>query len=64
MLAMVLASMSGTLFIYQGQEIMINAPCTWDVADYRCIMSVSYYTDVRHISPADPRILERALDNM
>ncbi|KAF2157662.1 glycoside hydrolase family 13 protein [Myriangium duriaei CBS 260.36] len=44
MLAMLLASLSGTLFIYQGQEIgMVNAPKSWDIErEYQDIESQNY----------------------
>lgn len=38
MLAMMLCAMTGTLFVYQGQEIgMINAPKDWPIEDYKDI---------------------------
>ncbi|KAF4548571.1 Alpha-glucosidase-like protein 1 [Elsinoe fawcettii] len=45
MLALMLTSMSGTLFVYQGQEIgMVNAPLTWSVEeDYKDVESTNYY---------------------
>lgn len=48
MLAIVLGSLSGTLFLYQGQEIgMINAPGTWPVSEYKDIVSTIYVHEMR-----------------
>ena len=36
MLALMMVTMTGTLFIYQGQEIgMINAPREWPIEEYK-----------------------------
>lgn len=44
MLAMMMTSLTGTLFIYQGQEIgMINVPKEWPIDDYKDIESVNFY---------------------
>jgi oligo-1,6-glucosidase len=48
MLALMMAAMTGTLFIYQGQEIgMINAPKDWPIEDYKDIESLNYYNWVK-----------------
>lgn len=44
LLAMMLAAMTGTLFIYQGQEIgMINVPPSWPIEEYKDIETVNFY---------------------
>ena len=45
MLALLLTTLTGTLFIYQGQEIgMINVPREWTIdEDYQDIESVNFY---------------------
>lgn len=51
MLALMLASLSGTLFIYQGQEIgMINFPSHWGISEYKDVES-SNYVSMRHGHP-------------
>ena len=46
-LAMLLSTLSGTLFLYQGQEIgMINVPSNWTINDYQDANSISYYDGV------------------
>lgn len=65
MLAMVLASLTGTLFLYQGQEIgMTNAPRSWPAEEYKCIKSVHYWNDVKTRTNNDPQALAKALDGM
>ena len=47
MLALMLATLSGTLFIYQGQEIgMVNIPKEWPIAEYKDIYSRSSYESI------------------
>ena len=47
MLAMLFASLSGTLFVYQGQEIgMINMPADWPMDEYKDVDSINCYTEV------------------
>jgi alpha-glucosidase len=43
-LSVLLSTLSGTLFVYQGQEIgMINVPDTWNISDYRDSSAIEYY---------------------
>ena len=65
MLATVLATMTGTLFLYQGQEIgMVNAPLSWPADEYKCVRSVNYYREVCERTGNDPASLEQALANL
>lgn len=51
LLAMLLTSLSGTLFIYQGQELgMTNVPRSWDIGEYLDISTVNYYQLYREIN--------------
>lgn len=46
-LSMMLSTLSGTLFLYQGQEIgMINVPSNWTISDYQDANSIAYYEGV------------------
>ncbi|GAB1198142.1 glycoside hydrolase superfamily [Aspergillus pseudonomiae] len=46
MLALMMMAMTGTLFLYQGQEIgMINAPRDWSVDEYKDIEGRGYYEE-------------------
>lgn len=61
MLSTVLCSLSGTLFLYQGQEIgMINAPLDWPVENYQCVRSKNYVADVRKRTHDHPGALAEA----
>ena len=58
MLAILLATLSGTLFIYQGQEIgMVNAPESWPMDEYKDVESNNYYNCVREKSNGNPAAL-------
>lgn len=61
MLALMMAALSGTLFIYQGQEIgMTNFPKSWDMSEYKDVDSSNYYKMVAQRSKNDPAALEAA----
>ncbi|RAL13537.1 alpha-glucosidase [Aspergillus homomorphus CBS 101889] len=61
MLAMLVASLSGTLFLYQGQEIgMLNAPASWDVREYKDVDSVNYLAYVRDTTGNNPVAMRKA----
>ncbi|KAJ9620699.1 uncharacterized protein PV06_06076 [Exophiala oligosperma] len=61
MLSTVLCSLSGTLFLYQGQEIgMINAPVDWPVENYQCVRSRNYFADVCAKTQNDPEAIAEA----
>lgn len=61
MLALMLAALSGTLFIYQGQELgMINMPPDWDISEYKDVESSNYYDMVAKRSGNDPAKLAEA----
>ncbi|KAL2826105.1 glycoside hydrolase superfamily [Aspergillus cavernicola] len=62
MLAMFQCTLSGTQFVYQGQEIgMVNAPEDWAFDEYKDIDSTNYYHMVREMSNNDPAQLETAM---
>ncbi len=63
MLATILATLTGTLFIYQGQEIgMINVPRSWPAEEDKCIKSVSHLAEIQEISNGNPKAISEALD--
>lgn len=48
MLAIMMCASTGTLFVYQGQEIgMINAPKDWPIEEYKDIESINYFNSVK-----------------
>jgi oligo-1,6-glucosidase len=61
MLALMMAALSGTLFIYQGQELgMTNFPETWDMSEYKDVDSSNYYKMVASRTNNDPTALAAA----
>jgi len=60
MLAMLLATLSGTLYLYQGQEIgAVNAPKSWPMDEYKDVESNNYYALVREKTNGDATALTR-----
>lgn len=58
LLALLQSSLSGTLFIYQGQEIgMTNVPKSWSIEDYLDINSINYYEQLKQIHGDDKQKL-------
>lgn len=42
-----MTTLSGTLYLYQGQEIgMRNAPPEWDIEEYKDCESINYWQKV------------------
>ncbi|KAK4150551.1 glycoside hydrolase superfamily [Chaetomidium leptoderma] len=59
LLSLMLCALTGTLFIYQGQEIgMINVPRSWPIDAYRDIESVNFYKTMAAQSHNDPAELD------
>ncbi|KAH6673022.1 alpha-glucosidase [Halenospora varia] len=65
MLAMMMCAMTGTLFVYQGQEIgMINAPKDWPIGDYKDIESINYFDSVAKRTNNDPKALAHVMKSI
>ncbi|KUJ24483.1 glycoside hydrolase [Mollisia scopiformis] len=65
MLAMIMATMTGTLFLYQGQEIgMSNLPRSWPIDEYKDIRSVNMYKRAQQTCAGKPECLARARDDL
>ncbi|KAK2732196.1 maltase [Colletotrichum kahawae] len=65
MLALMMCSMTGTLFVYQGQEIgMINVPRDWPIEDYKDIESQNYYNDIKREHGEGSKFLEYVMDSI
>jgi oligo-1,6-glucosidase len=61
MLALLLATLSGTLFLYQGQEIgMVNCPVHWPIDEYRDKLSLNFYREVETSTKGNPTALLEA----
>ncbi|KEF55684.1 uncharacterized protein A1O9_08434 [Exophiala aquamarina CBS 119918] len=62
MLALFLATLSGTLFIYQGQEIgMRNVSESWTQEDFRDRAILEYFTEMELKYPGDRTMQSKAL---
>ncbi|EOO01873.1 putative maltase protein [Phaeoacremonium minimum UCRPA7] len=58
LLATLCATLSGTLFIYQGQEIgMVNAPPSWTIEEYKDVATINNYNEKKQESGGDPKVL-------
>ncbi|KAL5342694.1 glycoside hydrolase superfamily [Aspergillus crustosus] len=67
MLALMMVAMTGTLFLYQGQEIgMINAPREWPIDEYQDIEGLGYYREAQSqvSSGVDPTRVSRIMDGL
>lgn len=65
MLAMMMCAMTGTLFVYQGQELgMINAPKDWPIEAYKDIEGVNYYNSVVKRTNNDPTTVGRVMESI
>lgn len=55
------STLSGTLFIYEGQELgMVNVPKEWPMDEYKDVEALNYYRMVEERSQGDPKALEKA----
>jgi oligo-1,6-glucosidase len=65
MLALMMCALTGTLFIYQGQEIgMINAPQSWPIEEYKDIESIGYYNSVAARTNNDPKAVGHVMKSI
>ena len=61
MLALLFGTLSGTMSVYQGQEVgMINMPKDWPIEEYKDIESSTYYKIVAKRSNNDAVEVEQA----
>ncbi|KAF2112398.1 alpha-glucosidase [Lophiotrema nucula] len=61
LLSLMMTALSGTMFIYQGQEIgMVNFPLEWGMEEYKDVDSTNYYKMVAERTHNDPVELEAA----
>jgi glycosidase len=65
MLATLLCCLSGTLFLYQGQEIgMYNIPKNWGIEEIKDPDSLNAYNDVRERHDSDPLWLKKVMEGI
>jgi alpha-glucosidase len=62
LMAIMLATLSGTLFLYQGQEIgMVNTPKNWGPEELRDIASLNYLSEMEKKYPGDKEMSKAAM---
>jgi oligo-1,6-glucosidase len=62
---MLMATLTGTLFLYQGQEIgMTNIPHAWPPEMYEDVRSVNYYNEAKVRYKDDPEEMKAAIKKM
>lgn len=65
MLAIVMATATGTLFLYQGEEIgMTNIPHSWAPEEFKDVRSVNYYNEAKEQYKNEPKKMKTALKKM
>ncbi|KUI61914.1 Eukaryotic peptide chain release factor subunit 1 [Cytospora mali] len=65
LLALMLSALTGTLFIYQGQEIgMVNIPKSWPIDEYKDIEGLGYYNEVAKATNNDEQALAEVVKNL
>lgn len=63
LLAVLQATLTGTLFVYQGQEIgMTNVPRSWDIEEYLDINTINYYKQYKETHGTEG--IEELLDSI
>ncbi|KPM42162.1 Alpha-glucosidase [Neonectria ditissima] len=61
MFATFLCLQSGTVFVYQGQELgMANMPESWDITEYRDLETLNYWEELKQSSGSDATVLQTA----
>lgn len=61
LLALMETTLSGTLYVYQGEEIaMANAPLSWGPEEYKDIESQNYWKKMNQMYPGDEEKLREA----
>jgi oligo-1,6-glucosidase len=62
LIATFLTTLSGTLFVYQGQEIgMVNVPEHWPIEEYKDVASQQIYNIVKERSGGDSKALKSVM---
>lgn len=60
-----IGSMSGTMFVYQGQEIgMVNIPPSWGPEEYKDVESSNYYQEMKSRFNNDPSVMRKTMEGI
>ncbi|KAK3716398.1 hypothetical protein LTR37_006548 [Vermiconidia calcicola] len=61
LLSLMQTTLSGTLFVYQGEELgMHNVPLSWDPEEYKDIETINYWKKMNKLHAGDQKQLEEA----
>lgn len=65
LLALLQSTLSGTLYIYQGQEIgMTNLPRTWSIDEYLDINTINYYKEYKAKYGDNKEKMDKLMDSI
>ncbi|KAH8754044.1 glycoside hydrolase superfamily [Hyaloscypha finlandica] len=65
MIAILLATMTGTLFLYQGQELgLANAPRSWSAEEFKDVRSVNMVRKAKEKCKHDSACLKKEIDEI
>lgn len=65
LLALLQSTLSGTLYIYQGQEIgMTNLPRSWSIDEYLDINTINYYKEFKAKYGDNKEKMDKLMDNI
>jgi len=61
LLALMQTTLSGTLYVYQGEEIgMRNVPASWDPKEYKDVETINYWKKMNQLHPGNDEQLQLA----
>ena len=65
MFAIMLGTLSGTLFLYQGQEIgMVNFPKDWGPEELKDVAALNYWKEINEMYPGDEKMQKEAMEGI
>jgi len=65
MFAVMLGTLSGTLFLYQGQEIgMVNFSKDWGPEELRDVAGLNYWKEINEMYPGDEKMKKAAMEGI
>lgn len=65
MLAILMTTLTGTLFVYQGQELgMVNMQNNWTIEDCRDIEAINHYDCIKKSTSSNEKALEKVMQGI
>jgi alpha-glucosidase len=63
LLCVMTTTLSGTIFLYQGQEIgMLNFPKSWTIDDLEDVAALNLYKNIKERTNGDPKALKEVME--